>query len=281
MSHIEPNYYAVITAEVRYNDNISSSEKLFFAELTALANKTGKCWATNTYFAQLYGVDPSTVSKWVASLEQNGLIRVNYIKEGKQIKKRYISVTAGIENNQHPIEHIQEGVEKTERPLLKKSQGGIEKTAKSNTTSSNNTSRNITSKNTTTNGRDQNTSSKMRRVIQAWNETFEVEVDQSNKKLMKAVASATQKFDLPDLLRAMKYRSQAPFYKNDYPHLRDNPSSFFAYPQTIKNDMNRRPYKLISYEKKCELEMDGTDRKFEIDPEIKDKHGRPKWRMHE
>ena len=45
-----PNYYAILTAEVRYSKNINANEKLLFAEITALANKTGECWASNNYY---------------------------------------------------------------------------------------------------------------------------------------------------------------------------------------------------------------------------------------
>lgn len=109
MVNQESNYYAIITAEVRYCDKLSSSEKLFFAEITALTNKTGECWASNKHFAELYGVDPSTVSKWVKSLEKNGFIKVRYVKDGKQIKERFISIIKGSENNQYPIEKITRG----------------------------------------------------------------------------------------------------------------------------------------------------------------------------
>lgn len=69
-----PNYYAVITADVRYSQDISSSAKLIYAEITALANKTGTCWASNKYFADLYGVNPDAVSKWVKQLVDAGFV---------------------------------------------------------------------------------------------------------------------------------------------------------------------------------------------------------------
>src|SRR5699024_1521994 len=121
----------------------------------------------------------------------------------------------------------------------------------------------------------------MEKVIDAWNDTFEVVVDDSDKQLLEAIARATQAIEVSDLLQAIGYRSQAKFYKEEVPYLRDNPRSFFGYPQTIKNDMNRRPYKLITYSKKCELEQQGTDKRFEIDPNAEDSKGQPKWRMYD
>jgi hypothetical protein len=88
----KPSYYAVITAEVRYNPKLSASEKLFYAEITALTQMNGKCYASNAYFAELYGVDRSTVSSWVRKLAQGGHIDVEYEYNGKEISKRFISI---------------------------------------------------------------------------------------------------------------------------------------------------------------------------------------------
>jgi hypothetical protein len=69
-----PNYYAIITAEVRYSREITANAKLLYAEITALANKSGKCWASNKYFAELYGVQPTRISEWVKQLEAAGFV---------------------------------------------------------------------------------------------------------------------------------------------------------------------------------------------------------------
>ena len=115
-----PSYYSVITANVRYDKSLSSSQKLLFSEITSLTNKSGICWASNNYFAKLYDVDPSTVSKWVSGLEHRGYIKVTYIREDKHIKKRHIEINQyPIEKNQGGIEIIQEGIEKTPKRIIK------------------------------------------------------------------------------------------------------------------------------------------------------------------
>ena len=107
----KPNYYAIIPANVRYNENLNSSQKLFYGEITALTFKTGECWASNNYFARLYKVSPSLISNWVKALEKENLIVVDYSKNGKEITKRIIKII-GTQNIDYPIQNIEEGYSK-------------------------------------------------------------------------------------------------------------------------------------------------------------------------
>jgi len=92
---MKPNYYAIIPAEVRYNNKLTANSKLLFGEITALTNKTGVCWATNKYFAELYSVDKKTISRWIHQLQEEGYldIVIEYNKETKQITKRSMKIT--------------------------------------------------------------------------------------------------------------------------------------------------------------------------------------------
>jgi len=87
---VRPSYYAVIPSEVRYDNRLKPSEKLLYGEITCLCNKTGRCWAENQYFANLYDVNKKTVSSWVSNLQRLGYIGVNVDK--KQNNKRYLSI---------------------------------------------------------------------------------------------------------------------------------------------------------------------------------------------
>ena len=132
MTREQPNYYSIIPANVRYDENLKANEKLLYGEITALANKNGYCWAENKYFAELYKVHKKTVSEWIGNLEKQGYIsiKLEYIKGTKQVSKRYIYI-------KHPIH------EKTDRYPRKDSHPIHEKTEEElNTTSINNTSTN-------------------------------------------------------------------------------------------------------------------------------------------
>lgn len=90
-------YYAVIPANVRYDNDLAPNAKLLYGEITALANEKGYCWATNTYFAELYRVSKTSVSKWIKQLCDKGYIKSKIIyREGtKEILNRYLTIVVG------------------------------------------------------------------------------------------------------------------------------------------------------------------------------------------
>lgn len=71
-----PGYWAVIPAGIRYDDRIPPNAKLLYAEISALTNEDGYCWATNEYFAQLYQFSERTIRRLLDALEAAGFIRV-------------------------------------------------------------------------------------------------------------------------------------------------------------------------------------------------------------
>lgn len=79
MQEEDPNYYAIIPASVRYDKTISDAAKLMYAEITALSNKEGYCWATNEYFADLFGKHPNTISRIVSELGKNEHIELEFL----------------------------------------------------------------------------------------------------------------------------------------------------------------------------------------------------------
>lgn len=92
----KPNYYSIITADVRYDISLSSSEKLYYAEVTALCNKSGYCNASNKYFSNLFKVHKDTISAWTTKLKDKGYFDIKYIyfENSKRIKERRIYLSA-------------------------------------------------------------------------------------------------------------------------------------------------------------------------------------------
>jgi len=87
----QPSYYAILPANVRYNKALPPMARILYAEITALSNRDGFCSASNRYFAELYEVDESTVTKWIGALRDQAHITVLITRnEAKQIIGRQI-----------------------------------------------------------------------------------------------------------------------------------------------------------------------------------------------
>lgn len=124
-----PNYYAVIPANVRYCDKLKPNAKLLYGELTALTNKEGYCWASNQYFADLYNVGASAVSRWFSQLKKYGFIKVEIINnKGHYDRKVWIVEQAA------PLCKKRKGpVQKAQGALGKNAQTPVQKAQHNNT----------------------------------------------------------------------------------------------------------------------------------------------------
>jgi hypothetical protein len=71
-----PAYYAVIPVTVLRCKTLPPAAKLLYGDITALCSVEGYCWASNAYFEELYGVDRSTVKRWLAALVEAKFILV-------------------------------------------------------------------------------------------------------------------------------------------------------------------------------------------------------------
>ena len=69
-----PNYWAVVPAFVRYNKSLTYLEKILYAEISALSNKMGYCYATNQYFSDNFGNSDMTIQRSLKNLEELGFI---------------------------------------------------------------------------------------------------------------------------------------------------------------------------------------------------------------
>lgn len=134
---MDRSYYAIIPANVRYDKELTANAKLLYGEITALCNEKGYCWATNNYFAELYGVSKTSTSKWIKQLIDKGYIksRIKYKAGTKEIEERqlYLGII--------PIEEKLKGyTTNVKDPIEEKLNTPIEEKLKDNTTLINNTS---------------------------------------------------------------------------------------------------------------------------------------------
>lgn len=92
MSDIKMAFWGVIPAPVRGDQTLTDKAKLLYADLSALADEKGYCWASNEYLAQLYRCGERTISRCISQLADLGFIRVETVpvKGGKQHTERRI-----------------------------------------------------------------------------------------------------------------------------------------------------------------------------------------------
>lgn len=141
MGKNEPGYYAIIPSSVRYDKKLPANAKLLFGEITALCNKEGYCWATNEYFAELYGTSDKTIGRWLKALKAKGVIfcatKTFRYEDGTIKKVRYIGLDKNVLTELDKIE-----LDHTDKNVL----NHTDKNVPYNNTNSNNTDMNIGTK---------------------------------------------------------------------------------------------------------------------------------------
>lgn len=123
-------YYAVVPAPVRYDPDLSPSAKLLFCEITSLCRAKGYCWATNSYFTQLFNLSASTISRLISQLERRGHIAI-------QTAATETGSERHIYTDIYQVERLSEGIpeggtQKQQAPPggAQKAQGGVRKNGK-------------------------------------------------------------------------------------------------------------------------------------------------------
>lgn len=118
------SYYAVIPATVRYDKDLPFGAKLLYGEITALSNQRGYCFAQNAYFAKLYGLSTSTISRWISKMVQKGYLKLEiiFIKDTKAVDERrlYICDIPYGKNEDTPAQKCKEGIRKNEHTPIRK-----------------------------------------------------------------------------------------------------------------------------------------------------------------
>ena len=183
MKDEQPNYYAIIPANVRYAD-IPAQAKLLYGEITALCNQKGFCWATNKYFANLYGVSEFTVSRWISKLRDKRLLVVDITKAQKG----------------------QEVLRKLSIPIDEKSKRGIDEKSKENNTSTNNTNNN-TIKNTIT-------SNEVSQIIEYFNSLFSTKFRVTPER-SKKIKLRLKTYSLDEIKLAINNLSKSKFHNGE------------------------------------------------------------------
>ena len=168
----KPNYYGILPAGVRYDKRLKPMEKILYSEITALTNTQGYCFASNSYFAELYEVHKNTVGVWINNLVEFGYLKVKmiYKENSKEVLERRlyivdlkkVSPSAPVKEGKKEKDPINEKIDtpinknidtlstKSLTPYQQKNGYPINEIIEDNTTRDNIINENITSNNTTT-----------------------------------------------------------------------------------------------------------------------------------
>lgn len=122
-----PGYYAIIPADVRYDDRIPANAKLLYGEISALIGADGFCYASNQYFAKIYGLSVDSISRLFKALEDNGYIKREIEKDRSgQVVRRKIFLSVSVPQIQPPDNF-------TDTPPQKRREGTRKKDGETNT----------------------------------------------------------------------------------------------------------------------------------------------------
>ena len=100
----------MIPAQVRYAADIPAGAKLLYGEISSLTDARGYCFASNKYFAELYGVGIRTVQRYLDALKNAGLIRITDGEGGTDQRK----IFAGVNPLSDPHDKIVTGGDKND-----------------------------------------------------------------------------------------------------------------------------------------------------------------------
>lgn len=129
MNDTKMAFWGVIPAPVRGNQTLTDKAKLLYADLSALADEKGYCWASNEYLAQLYRCGERTISRCISQLSDLGFIRVETvpIKGGRKSTERRIFLgifgvdkngKTGVDKNGEAASFVHAGVDKNGESTL-------------------------------------------------------------------------------------------------------------------------------------------------------------------
>ena len=143
MDEARPGYYAIIPADVRYDDRIPANAKLLYGEISALIGAEGYCYASNTYFANIYKMTVENIARLISKLEKAGHIKRVVIRDKTgQIVQRKLYLKASLPDIQEPEKDVnidtaqrQGGIDKKINTPQQKNQEGIDKKIKETNTS--------------------------------------------------------------------------------------------------------------------------------------------------
>lgn len=202
----KPSYFAVIPASVRYDKRLKPIERLLFGEITCLTNKDGYCFASSSYFAELYGVTRVSISSHISNLAKCGYIDVEI--ENKCYRKIFLKqgfneILQGVKENEQGVKEILQGCKNSLTPTCKK------------TFTQNNTSINNLINNKKEEVEEEKTPQKYQPILEAWNNLPVTNIRIISGKRLQMLKSRIKQYSFDDVLKAIQTIHNSPFLLGD------------------------------------------------------------------
>lgn len=88
----KPGYWAVLPAAVRYDPQLPDKAKILYAEISALTDQRGYCFASNAYLQELFNISDRTLQRILKALQAGGYIRIQDGDGGAGRRKIYAGI---------------------------------------------------------------------------------------------------------------------------------------------------------------------------------------------
>ena len=80
--------YSIVPYFIKYDNRLDGNAKLLYSDIASLSKTPVGCYATNGYFAKLYGTSNSTIRRWISQLLEFKYISAYYSKKPDGNTKR-------------------------------------------------------------------------------------------------------------------------------------------------------------------------------------------------
>jgi len=116
------NWYAVLTADVLYDRNLTDTQKILYAVISNLCDENGECYPSNGYLANIMNSSEETIRRHLQALEGKGYV-YRHMRVNNVLRQRYLQIHKFVDTTPQNC-----GVQPTElRGIITKSNNKEEK----------------------------------------------------------------------------------------------------------------------------------------------------------
>lgn len=86
----EERTFLKLDGVMKNKESIPPSGRIIYAEVCALAQKEGYCYASNKYFSSVYHLSIQSVSRLLNALKKQGFLEISYGKDERGYRRRFM-----------------------------------------------------------------------------------------------------------------------------------------------------------------------------------------------